>query len=128
MGPQRSEVSESISAKAKGDEATVSWLPLVPLTNKPGPGRETNRRRLDKKKSEEKVDGSMCSAACCRRMLVGRVEHVAISRTERFVQTNGRFSSFTHRQDAQTLTDESFLLFGRASGVERLLEALTLLL
>jgi hypothetical protein len=30
--------------------------------------------------------------------------------------------------NVQPLIDESFLLFGRASGVERLLEALTLLL
>ena len=26
---------EGISAKAKGDEATVSWLPLVPLLTDP---------------------------------------------------------------------------------------------
>jgi len=37
---QRSGVSEGISVKAKGDEAAVSWLPLVPLVHRPGSGRE----------------------------------------------------------------------------------------
>ena len=38
---QRSGVSEGISAKAKGDEAAVSWLPLVPLAHRLGLGWET---------------------------------------------------------------------------------------
>jgi len=38
--------------KAKGDEAAVSWLPLVPLADKPGCGRDQIDRSDNRIKNE----------------------------------------------------------------------------
>ena len=70
------ESHEGISAKAKGDGAAVSWLPLVPLVHRPGSGRETHYIKKYQRRKTRVAQSAPLLAYCCN-ALAWRVDHVS---------------------------------------------------